>query len=83
MIWRGDHDRHPAVLDGGEKVLAHPLGEFLLVPVEQDDVVAVPGIEDLSPGGHGVSCPGAVRIQPSSYAASGDGERMDRHLDMQ
>ena len=78
MIWRGHHDRHAAVLDGGEKILAYPLGEFLLVTVKQDDMVAAPDIEDLGPGSHGVSRPSAVTIQLTSYAASCDGQRMPR-----
>ena len=56
MIWRRDHDRHAAVLDGGEKILTYPLGELLLVTVKQDDMVAAPDIEDLGPGSHGISC---------------------------
>jgi anti-sigma B factor antagonist len=72
VIWRGDHDRHATVLDGGEKVLAHPLGEFLLVPVKQDDMLTAPGLEDVGPGSHGVSCPGPVRILLLCYAASCD-----------
>jgi hypothetical protein len=36
---RGDHDRHAAVLDSGEKILADLLGEFLLVPVKHDGIV--------------------------------------------
>jgi hypothetical protein len=55
VIWRGHHDRHAAILDGGEKMLTYPLGEFLFVTVEQDDMVAAPDIEDLGPGSHGVS----------------------------
>ena len=35
VIWRGDHDRHAAVLDDGEKILTYPLGKFLLVTVKQ------------------------------------------------
>jgi hypothetical protein len=70
-------------LDGGEKILAYPLGEFLLVPVKQDGMVAAPVPEDLGPGSHGVSCPSAVTIQFTSYAAGCDGQRMDCHLDMQ
>jgi hypothetical protein len=31
VVWRSDHDRHAAVLDGGEEILTYPLGEFLLV----------------------------------------------------
>jgi hypothetical protein len=83
VIWRGHHDRHAAALDGGEKMLTYSLGEFLLVTVKQDDRVATPDIEDLGPGSHGVSRPSAVTIQLTSYAASCDGQRMDRHLDMQ
>jgi hypothetical protein len=83
VIWRGNHDRHATVLDGGEKILAHPIGEFLLVAVKQDDVVAAPSIKDLGPGSHGVSCPNAITIPHLSYAASCDGERIDGHLDMQ
>ena len=83
MIWRGDHDRHAAVLDDGEKILTYPLGEFLLVTVKQDNMVAAANIEDLGPGSHGVSCPCAVTIRLTSYAASCDGQRMDCHLDMQ
>ena len=64
-------------------MLTYPLGEFLLVTVKQDDMVAAAGIEDLGPGSHGVSRPSAVTIQLISYAASCDGERMDRHLGMQ
>jgi hypothetical protein len=63
VIWRGDHDRHAAVLDGWKKVVAYPLGEFLLVPVEQNDMVAALGIEDLGPGSHGISRPSTVTIQ--------------------
>jgi hypothetical protein len=33
VIWRADHDRHAIGLDGWEKMLAHPLGEFLLGPL--------------------------------------------------
>ena len=47
VIWRGDHDRHATVLGGGE-ILAHPLGEFLLVPVKQDNMVAACSIEPRS-----------------------------------
>ena len=83
MIWCGDHDRRAAVLDRGEKILTHPFGEFLLVPVKQDNMVAAPNIEDLGPGSHGVSCPSAVTIRLTSYAASCDGEQIDRYLDMQ
>jgi hypothetical protein len=83
VIWRGHHDRHAAFLDSGEKMLTYPLGEFLLVTVKQDDMAAAPDIEDLGPGSHGVSRPSAVTIQLISYAASCDGQRMDRHLDMQ
>jgi hypothetical protein len=83
VIWRGHHDHHAAILDGGEKILTYPLGEFLLVTVKQDDMVAAPDIEDLGPGSHGVSRPRAVTIQLTSYAASCDGQRMDRHLGMQ
>ena len=83
MIWRGYHDRHAAALDRGEKMLTYPLGEFLLVTVEQDDMAAAPDIEDLGPGSHGVSRPSAVTIQLTSYAVSCDGQRMDRHPGMQ
>ena len=83
VIWRGDHDRHATVLDGWEEILAYPFGELLLVPVEQDDMVAAAGMEDLGPGSHGVSRPGGVRIQSHTYAASCDGERMDRHHNTQ
>ena len=83
MIWRGHHDRHAAALDRGEKMLTYPLGEFLLVTVKQDDMVAAPDIEDLGPGNHSVSRPSAVTIQLTSYAASCDGQPMDRPLDMQ
>ena len=39
MIWCGDHDRRTAtVRNGGEKILAHTVGELLLVPVEQNDM---------------------------------------------
>ena len=55
VIWRGDHDRHAAVVDGGEKIPGYPLGELLLVTVKQDNMVAAPDIEDLGPGSHGVS----------------------------
>ena len=65
MTGRGEHDRRAAVLDGGEEILAHPLGEFLLVPVKQDDMAAAPSIEDLGPGRHGFSCPSAITIQLS------------------
>jgi hypothetical protein len=54
VSWRADHDRHAIGLDGWEKMLAHPLGEFLLAPVEQDDMLAT-AMEDLGPGNHGVS----------------------------
>jgi hypothetical protein len=64
-------------------MLTYPLGEFLLVTVKQDDMAAAPDIEDLGPGSHGVSRPSAVTIQLISYAASCDGQRMDRHPDMQ
>ena len=83
MIWRGDHDRHAAVVDGGEKILTYPLGELLLVTVKQDNMVAAPNIEDLGPGSHGVSRLSAVTIRLISYAASCGGERIDRHPDMQ
>jgi hypothetical protein len=83
VIWRGHHDRHAAVFNGGEKILTYPLGEFLLVTVKQDNMVAAPDGEDLGPGSHGVSRPRAVTIQLTSYAASCDGQRMDRHPDMQ
>jgi hypothetical protein len=83
VTWRGHHEPHAAALDGGEKMLTYSLGEFLLVTVKQDDMVATPDIEDLGPGSHGVSRPSAVTIQLTSYAASCDGQRMDRHLDMQ
>ena len=83
MIWRGDHDCHATVLESGEKVFAHPVGEFFLVPVEQDRMVPAPDIEDPGPGSHGVSCPSTVTIQFTSYAASCDGERVDRYLDTQ
>ena len=83
MIWRGHHDRHAAILDGGEKILTYPVGEFLLVTVKQHDMVAAPDIEDLGPSSHGVSSPGTVTIQLTWYAASCDGQRMDRHPDMQ
>ena len=83
MIWRGDHDRHAVGLDGGEKIPGYPLGELLLVTVKQDDMVAAPDIEDLGPGSHGVSLSSAVTIQLTSYAASCDGRRMNRHRDMQ
>jgi hypothetical protein len=63
VIWRGHHDRHAAALDGGEKMLTYSLGEFLLVTVKQDDMIATPDIEDLGPGSHGVSRPSAVTIQ--------------------
>ena len=36
MIWRGDHDCHATALESGKKVLAHPVGEFVVVPVKQD-----------------------------------------------
>ena len=56
VIRRGDHDRRTVtVRNGGEKILAHPAAEFLLVPVEQDDVPAAPSLGDLDPGRHGVS----------------------------
>jgi hypothetical protein len=83
VIWRGDHDRHAAVVDGGEKILTYPLGELLLVTVEQDDMVAAPDIEDPGPGSHGVSRPSAVTIRSTSYAGRCRGQRIDRHLDMQ
>ena len=83
VLWRRDHDRHAAVLDGGEEILTYPLGEVLLVTVKQDDMVAAPGIEDPGPGSHGISRLSAVAIQLISYAASCDGERMDRHPGVQ
>ena len=85
MIWRGDHDRHAIVLDGRKKVLAHPLGEFLLVAVKQNDVVTAASVEGLGPGSHGASCPSAITSQLSWYAALSpcDGEQVDRHYDMQ
>ena len=83
VIWRGHHDRYAAALDRGEKMLTYPLGELLLVTVEQDDMAAEPDIEDLGPGSHDVSRPSAVTIQLISYAASCNGRRMDRHPDMQ
>jgi hypothetical protein len=46
-------------------------------------MVAAPDVEDLGPGSHGVSRPRAVTIQLTSYAASCDGQRMDRRPDMQ
>jgi hypothetical protein len=83
VLWRRDHDRHAAVLDGGEEILPCPLGEFLLVTVKKDDMAAAPGIEDPGPGSHGISRLSAVAIQLASYAASCDGERMDHHRDLQ
>ena len=83
MPGRRHHDRHAAVLDGGEEILTYPLGEVLLVTVKQDDMVAAPGIEDPGPGSHRISRLSAVAIQLTSYAASCDGERMDRHPDVQ
>jgi hypothetical protein len=70
-------------LDGGEKIPGYPLGELLLVTVKQDGMVAAPDIEDLDPGSHGTSRPRTVTTQFTWYAASCDGQRMDRHLDMQ
>ncbi len=85
MIWSGDHDRHATILDGGKKVLTHPRGEFLLVAVKQNDVVAAASIKDLGPGRHGVSCPSTITIQLLWYAALSprDGEQLDRRYDMQ
>ena len=83
MVWRRDHDRHAAVLDSGEEIPTYPLGEFLLVTVKKDDMVAAPDIEDSGPGSHGISRLSAIAIQLTSYAASCDGERMDRHPDVQ
>jgi hypothetical protein len=65
VSWSGDHDRHAAVLDGGEKVFAHPLGEFLLIAVEQGKMVVAPSVEDLSPDSHGVSRHSAIVIRLS------------------
>jgi hypothetical protein len=81
--WRRDHDRHAAVVDGGEEILTYPPGEVLLVTVKQDDMVAAPGIGDPGPGSHGISRLSAVAIQLISYAASCGGERMDPHPDVQ
>jgi hypothetical protein len=33
-------------LDDGEKILTYPLGEFLVVTVKQDNMVAAANIED-------------------------------------
>jgi len=56
VIWRGDDERRAVtVRNGWEEILAHPAGEFLFVPVEQDDMPSARSLEDLDPGSHGVS----------------------------
>jgi hypothetical protein len=65
VIWRGDHNRRTATAGKGrQKILVHPDGEFLLVLVEQNDMLAAPGIEDFGPGCHRVS-PNGVESQLS------------------
>jgi hypothetical protein len=54
MIRSGDEDRRAAILDGFEKVLAHPPGEPVIVLVEQNDMITGTNTEDFSPRSHGL-----------------------------
>ena len=63
----GDDHRRPVVLQRAQQVAGHPVGEFLLVTVELDDV---PAVQVFRPCNHRSSPSGASHVGSTAYLPS-------------